>query len=181
MSDEAFEWTDEVEFKSGELRVSGIRCNIIESGELCDIRDRMRKIVGKAADRILYLSAKDHTESFVEEVVEESKLARVASKMNWGKKKIMEKSLEILERDGYGIVRIEKMDLEELEGVIILENSSIGAFYDGESDRNTCSYIAGLIAGGAKAVMGVDVTCEEVECIGKGDEVCKFVVKPSKD
>jgi len=37
-----------------------------------------------------------------------------------------------------------------------------------------------LIAGGATAIYGKDYNCKEVECIARGDPVCKFTVRPKE-
>lgn len=180
MEKESIEWLKEVKFdeENGEVRILGQRHTIVDPVAFKNIRDKMLQLIGPAADTILYLSAKNHTIYFVSSVLRKSILAKFAQKFKWGREKIAEKLCHILTFYGYGKANLEKIDFEK-ESIITLKNSCIGTLYHNQ-EKPVCSYIAGLIAGAAVAITGEDYDCEEVECVGKGDKYCKFVVKKAK-
>lgn len=179
MAEKETNWIKDIEFKDGRVEIFGVRHGIIDSATFYRIREGFKKIVGSATDRILHMAGKSHTKEFVKSVLEQSRIVRIASKFDWGKEKITKKISKILNQYGYGVAEIVKFDPEN-EMVLTLKDSIIGSFYEGEEDKPTCSYLAGLLAGGATAILGKDVDCKEVKCIGKGDDVCKFVAKPAE-
>jgi predicted hydrocarbon binding protein len=45
----------------------------------------------------------------------------------------------------------------------------------------TCFMSAGIAAGAISGAMDVEYECEEVLCVSKGDDICKFVLTPMGD
>jgi predicted hydrocarbon binding protein len=177
---EKIEWLkEEAKFieNLGEIRLLGWRHTLIDPRTFKHMRNRMIKIIGPATDSLLYLSAKDHTIDFVDNVMKKNAFVKIIKKFKWGKKKIAENIAKILTHYGYGVAKLEKFDPDG-ESILTLKNSCIGTFYKNEK-KPTCSYIAGLIAGGTVVLFKKDYDCEEIECVAKGDKICKFLVKKS--
>ena len=78
-----------------------------------------------------------------------------------------------------GATIAEKIDLEG-ESILIMDNSCIATAYKKKQKKPVCSYIAGLIAGGAEGITGHEFECVETHCIAKGDKHCRFVLKRDK-
>ncbi len=154
----------------------GVRHTIVNSDTFRHIRDSMFDIVGPAADSLLYLSAKNHTKEYLKVILKKSAVARIASKFKWGREKITRKAAQILTEYGFGHVEIQKLDLGG-ESVAVMKNSCIAKSYKKKSKVPVCSYIAGLLAGGATTINKKNYECKEVECIAKGDSVCNLFLK----
>jgi predicted hydrocarbon binding protein len=176
-------WIEKMDFneKDGSIQMFKVRHTIINSDTFRHIRDSILKIVGPAADSLLYLSAKNHTEEYLKEVLKNSSMAKFATKFKWGREGITKKASQILTEYGFGKMDVEKIDLDG-QSIAIMKNSCIGMSYrkKGKSKVPTCSYIAGLIAGGATTINKSNYECKEVLCVGKGDKICKFVLEKSK-
>jgi len=178
MTDE-IDWMRDTEFmpEKGEIKLMDSRVALLNIGLFKSFRDNMLKIAGPVADQLIYIAAKEHTKSYMTDIIEKSKIAKLASKTGFGKKYIAEQLIQILTQFGHGKATIEKITDEEITGR--LENSAIAIQY-GNSKRPVCSQIAGQVAGGMTAIYGKDYDCKETECIAKGDPVCRFVVRPKE-
>ena len=47
----------------------------------------------------------------------------------------------------------------------------------GESSQSVCHLIRGVLAGMASVLFGTECLADEVQCLAKGDEQCRFVVE----
>ena len=61
------------------------------------------------------------------------------------------------------VVKVEKSFFAETMGVT------------GEAE---CYYVAGMISGAARKILGKDLSCVEEKCISKGDKACQFRLFP---
>ena len=157
----------------------GSRHTLISSDTFRHLRDSMLKIVGPATDSLLYLAAKEHTKEYLKIVLKKSMLARLAAKSKWGRQIITEKAAQILTEYGFGKMIVEKIDLDG-KSIATMKNSCIAMMYKMHGNMTevpTCSYIAGLIAGGSTTINKTDYDCREVKCIAKGDKECKFILE----
>ncbi|MBU4342369.1 MAG: 4-vinyl reductase [Candidatus Altiarchaeota archaeon] len=173
----AIDWVKDTRFvdEKGEIWILGSRVAIVNINLFKSFRDNMLKIAGPAGERMIYLSAREHTIKYVKYMIKKSRIAQLASKTGLGKKYITEQVAQILTQFGYGKMTVEKIGGEEM--IASLENSVIGMQYE-NSEKPVCTHIAGLIAGGATAIYGKEYDCKETECIAKGDPVCRFVIRP---
>ena len=176
MADE-IDWMRDTEFmpEKGEIKIMNSRVVLLNIDLFKSFRDNMLKIAGPVADQLIYLAAKEHAKEYMAEVIERSKIVKLASKTGFGKKYIAEQLIQILAQFGYGKATIEKITDEEVAGR--LENSAIAVQY-GNANKPVCIHIAGQVAGGMTAIYGKDYNCKETECIAKGDPVCRFVARP---
>jgi predicted hydrocarbon binding protein len=180
MDKENVKWVEKLDFdeNKGAIKIFGVRHTIVNSDTFRHIRDSMTKIVGPAADSLLYLSAKNHTEEYLKVVLKKSTVARFASRFKWGREKITEKASNILTEYGFGKLEVDKLDLDG-KSIAIMKNSCIAKAYreHGKTKVPVCSYIAGLLAGGATTINGKNYDCRETKCIAKGDKHCEFVLE----
>ena len=181
MEESGMDWIKEVKFKArkGEIHVMGQRHTIVNSYSFRAYRDAISEIIGQGADAVIFLSGKHHTATFIKRVLEKSPMARLAKRFKWGRKKIVEGIIDILTQYGYGVAKLEKLDFEG-ESIITLQNSCIARNYEKKQKGPVCSYIAGLISGGADAIMGKPYKCIETHCIARGDKECRFLVIKEK-
>ena len=181
MEEEKMDWIKGINFSKnmGEISLSGQRHVLINANSFKAYRDAISEIIGHGADAVLYLAGKRHTEKFIRNVIEKSPFARLVSKSGWGRNKIAEKVVLILDDYGYGKTGIEKMDLNK-ESIVTLRNSCIATNYTKKQKRPVCSYISGLLAGGTQAITGKACEVVETHCIAKGDKHCRFSIKVEK-
>jgi uncharacterized protein len=80
----------------------------------------------------------------------------------------------ITEEGGWGHL---DFDFSSFPLKVMLENSQEAAWL-GPSDRPTCSYYAGIVAGYASTISGQELRAKEVACKSMGDPRCVFEVEP---
>jgi len=81
----------------------------------------------------------------------------------------------VLQEQKIGILRIEKVDLENMEFLLTvaedLDCSGLPFI-----DMAVCNYDEGFIAGIMKVYTGKEFAVKEIDCWGTGDRVCRFLV-----
>ena len=179
------EWLKHVEFdeENGEIAISGQRHALVFNGIFADLRERMRAIIGHSADVIIYEVGREHVKKVLNYYLQHYPPLKLLVKTGIGKEQLAKKAAELLTAYGFGKAEIEKLDLEN-ESIITLKNSFVASFYKKRNlnqDRPVCSLVAGFIAGAAEVIGNGKYECKEIECIAKGDEVCRFVVTKVKD
>ena len=175
-------WVEKIVFdkKRGEIDISEQRHVLVDPNAFRAMRESISEIMKKeSADSVIYMTGKKHTQEFVKEILAKKTLAGLISKFGWGREKIIEKVLEIFSQYGYGLAEVEKLDFEK-ETVVTVKNSCIAKTYKKRQKDTVCSYLAGLIAGGAEAITKTNYDCFETHCIAKGDSLCRFVVEKQK-
>ncbi len=95
------------------------------------------------------------------------------------KEKSVWEFIRILNKMGIGKVEVVELN-DNGEGYLKLENSFIGEYYRGQSDRAVCDYVIGLLEGGLEVIFERPFLCKEIYCVGKGDSFCEFETRISK-
>ncbi len=178
------EWIKAAKFdpEKGELTIGGRRHAIVFNGFYSDMRERMREVIGNAADAIIYDVAKEHVKAVVLYYMNHFPPLKLLAKTKKGRDAVANKVVDLLSAYGYGKGTLEKLDWEG-ESVIVVENSFVATWYvrnNIKTDKPVCSLLRGFIAGAAEAIGGRKLDCIETECVAKGDKVCRFVVKPAE-
>jgi len=175
------DWLESIKYddKKGDIEISGQRHTIVNSNAFMAYRESISQIIGHGADAVLYLAGKNHTEKFVSIMLKQNAMSGFVKRFKWGKNKIAKKVIEVLNQYGFGAASIKKMDLDK-ESIITMKNSCIATCYKKKQKEPVCSYIAGLMAGGAKAIVGGDYVCIETHCTAMGHKECRFIIKPEK-
>jgi predicted hydrocarbon binding protein len=82
---------------------------------------------------------------------------------------------------GWGKFSLVELDTVDKRLIIQGEGSPFAEAYARDRPKTTrlsvCHMIRGVLAGMAAGIFGGDVTSEEMECVAKGDPVCRFVVR----
>lgn len=85
----------------------------------------------------------------------------------------------VLLEEKIGILRIEKVDLNNMEFVLTvaedLDCSGLPFV-----DQAVCTYDEGFITGILKVYTGKEFTVKEIDCWGTGDRVCRFLINCPK-
>jgi predicted hydrocarbon binding protein len=88
--------------------------------------------------------------------------------------------------DGSSLVGMGNMKLDEYnlpkDGVITSNNSPVPIAYKskyGKSKECLDHYMAGILAGGTEPLVNMKVDCIEEQCIGKGNDECRYRLIPS--
>jgi len=175
------DWLESIKHdeKTGYIEISGQRHTIVNSNAFMAYRESISQIIGHGADAVLYMAGKNHTERFVSIMMKQNAMSGFVKRFKWGKNKIAEKVVDVLNQYGFGAASIEKMDLDK-ESIITMKNSCIATCYEKKQKEPVCSYIAGLLAGGAKAIGGKEYIVTETQCAAMGHKECRFVIKPEK-
>lgn len=95
------------------------------------------------------------------------------------KKKITEKLAGQLSERGYGSGKLLEFDNRNKHIRISVRNCYNTIGY-GKKKERVCYIMAGIVAGAASVVFGIDMDCEETKCTARGDPHCEFRAYPAK-
>jgi len=151
---------------AGRLAFKDVRYLLIRPETLAAFQKAVEAELGERAGELLYqggftggsLSARRYREVFGysdREIVEF--MCRMGGEIGWG--------------------RFELKTLNASRGELVVEvlRSPFAEAY-GPATVGVCHLIRGVLGGLAEGVFGMSVRAEEVQCLAKGDAVCKFVI-----
>ena len=163
--------------EKGEIIARNSRHAMVGTEFFADMIKEFESIIGPSALTLIYRMSFEYARNYVKDAIKAKKLVRLAMKLF--EKNLAGKIVGDLSKYGLGLPFIEKLDISG-ETIIRIENSLIGTQF---KNRKTavCSYIAGLLAGGISGILEKEYECEEIACVSKGDETCRFVLKPLKN
>jgi predicted hydrocarbon binding protein len=76
---------------------------------------------------------------------------------------------------GWGVTTVEMFNAENAELVLKVQESPFGEIY-GPSVNPVCHILLGVFQGVGVAVFERDVEGQEIQCLARGDDVCRFVI-----
>ncbi|MDI6703936.1 MAG: hypothetical protein QME40_04610 [bacterium] len=81
---------------------------------------------------------------------------------------------------GYGLGTLELEEIDEEEGEVSFVGRNLFESYK-RSDYPQDHFAKGFLAKTVSKLAGVpEMNCEEMECVARGDEICRFIVCPTK-
>lgn len=86
--------------------------------------------------------------------------------------------------DGWGKIKIDSVNEKKFEFFCSSKNNLVSLAYQKnniKTDRNMDFCYAGLIAGGGSSIYNKPLFCEEISCIAKGDDICKYKITACKE
>ena len=92
-------------------------------------------------------------------------------------KKLIKVCQAFFQHVGFGVLKIEKLDLEKLEAIVKVYNCFECELFKG-ADRLQSHFVRGVLAGWFSQLFKKDVTAIEIACIAKGDPYCLFKLNP---
>ncbi|NVM03339.1 MAG: hypothetical protein HWN67_13445 [Candidatus Helarchaeota archaeon] len=155
--------------REGELILRGTRILLMPRGTLINIVEAVEDITNReTAKEILYHAGEKMAMQFCNILSSKYNLQGIA---------ILRAYAQIISTRGWGLVEIQDIDTEKGMMRALVKRSLIGSrkYMEPESQ----DYIpAGVFAGIMEYITKMKLSCEEIKCIAKGDNVCEFVVKP---
>ncbi|MFH0868832.1 MAG: 4-vinyl reductase [archaeon] len=109
-----------------------------------------------------------------------AELARITARLGVKGPELVKNLTEIYEAFGLGRIEIKDFDVKNGRAIINIMDSPVARDYirkNKSSKRETCNFIAGMLAGIGESIFGKSMEAKEVKCIAKGDNVCQFIVK----
>ena len=138
-------------------------------------QQEFEKIIGPAAKTILYDVSKqgaiDGMDKIMKYIVKIMRLLSI--------KKITDKIIEEVPARGWGNITHYTLDEKKQTGKVRIKNCFNAVGYNGKAKKPICYSMAGNIAGVTQIIFGIDMTCKEIKCEGRGDKYCEFVIKPA--
>lgn len=127
-------------------------------------RDIIEKSVGsKETDRIFYEAGKLAGSEFYKHILGEVKdINEFISKLQ-----------SVLKELGIGILRVEKMDMENVE-LILTVSEDLDCSGLPESGEEICTYDEGFISALLESFTGISFKVREIDCWCTGDRTCRF-------
>jgi len=80
---------------------------------------------------------------------------------------------------GWGRFRLVELDEARIRLVVEVEHSPFAAGYDEPTQAGVCHLTRGVLSGLAAGLFGVEVESTEVQCLAKGDPLCRFDIGPA--
>ncbi len=155
--------------REGELILRGTRILLMPRGTLIHIVEAVEDITNReTAKEILYHAGEKMAMQFCNVLSSKYNLQGIA---------ILRAYAQIISTRGWGVVEIQDIDIEKGMMRALVKQSLIGS---GKHLRpESQDYIpAGVFAGIMEYITKMKLSCEEIKCVAKGDNVCEFVVKP---
>jgi predicted hydrocarbon binding protein len=78
---------------------------------------------------------------------------------------------------GWGQFRLVELDETGRRLVVEVKHSPFAEGYDEPSKSGVCHLTRGVLSGLATGLFGVEVGSEEVQCLAKGDPLCRFEIE----
>jgi len=85
---------------------------------------------------------------------------------------------EILEQMGIGILRVEKIDAENLS-LVVTVSEDLDCSGLPVNGYTVCDYDEGFLAGIFKIYTGKEFEVKEIDCWSTGDRTCRFTINPA--
>lgn len=107
-------------------------------------------------------------------------MERMAAKLGVKGPVLVQNMTKIYEAFGLGKLEIKDFDPKKGRAIINITDSPVATDYlrkNKPAKRETCNFIAGMLAGTASCIFGKNMEAREVKCIAKGDTVCQFIIK----
>jgi len=151
----------------GELSFKGVRYMLIRPETLIEFQKKVEELLGDKGKDLLYqsgfkggsLSALKYRDVF-----------------HFSDEEIIDFMLEMGGEIGWGHFSLVEMDLRKKRMVIDVINSPFALAY-GKSDGPVCHFTRGALGGKGEVVFRQPVTALEVQCQGKGDRNCRFIIQ----
>lgn len=80
---------------------------------------------------------------------------------------------------GWGRFRLVELDEANGRLKVEIEHSPFAEGYDEPAQRGVCHLTRGVLSGLVVGLSGVDVRSKEVQCLAKGDPLCRFEIDPA--
>ena len=92
----------------------------------------------------------------------------------------LEEYLHLIRVAGWGVETLKELDFETSTARIQVAHNVECSFYS-QSSKPQSQFVRGSYEAQFSRLFGKKVDAEEVSCIGKGDAVCEFIVKPREN
>ncbi len=81
---------------------------------------------------------------------------------------------------GWGQFRLVELDEAASRLIMDVEHSPFAGGYDEPTQGGVCHITRGVLSGLATGLFEVEVTSDEVQCLAKGDPLCRFEIGPTR-
>jgi predicted hydrocarbon binding protein len=137
-------------------------------------QQEIERIIGPATKAIFYDIGKVGTIDSMDNIMKYVlRVLRILSI-----KRIIGKVIEQTVMRGYGITKSWSFDERTKILKMRMRNCFNASGYYGKAKKPVCYEMTGTIAGALQMILGIEMTCTETKCEGKGDRYCEFVAKP---
>jgi predicted hydrocarbon binding protein len=133
-----------------------------------EIINRLFKAFGSGAAFILFSIGEGAGENKARSVTE-----------NYGSNGLKALQIILAERvaKGWGVPKVEMFDEERVESTITIRDLFECLPFKGKSKETKSHFFRGYLTGVFRQLFKKDVEITEVECVAKGDENCKFIIR----
>ena len=149
----------------------GHRIVIFDQLALGEMLERIRTLFSSGADVIIYEQGLSYGKGLAERL--SLTLGRDFVVRNY------DYALKLISATGWGRANVESAS-EDLKTVVVrVERSFEGE--DRKSEHPTSIFVRGFISGMFESLTERQHDCKEVECVSRGDPICKFVIHARAD
>lgn len=156
----------QIKFSDGELVVMGARDCFTPA---ITYVETLKALTNAGKEYLIYSSAKKAGYDWFSNMSKYYPGMKQTEAINWG--------VKLISLSGWGIPRVENLDIEKKTTVFTLTNSITAKLY-GHSDFPVDHLFRGLVAGGGSFILKDNLDSIETHCAAKGDGICRFVVAP---
>jgi predicted hydrocarbon binding protein len=152
--------------EEGRLTLQAARYLLVRPGLLIDIQKALETQIPYDAGAVLAGAA------FSDGVILAGRLREIFS---YSEEQVLSSVAFMLGESGWGATTLEMLNLESKELVVKVNGSPFAEEY-GPSVNPVCHFHLGLFQGIGMAVFDLEVDGQEVQCLARGDGVCRFAI-----
>jgi len=150
----------------GKLTLQAARYMLIRPELLVELQKAIETHLPHEANEILSAAAQN------DGVTLASRLKEIFS---YSEEQILSSMAFMLAESGWGLTSPEMVNVERMEIVLKVTSSPFAEEY-GPSVNPVCHFLLGLFQGAAMVMFEREIDGQEVQCVARGDDVCRFVV-----
>lgn len=163
----------EYDSANANVTVSGVPIILMSKSTFGVLHKELISVLGRGAEGVLYHAGYEGGRTGFKHI------ARWWDFDVKDREEIISAYAQMLSRFGWLNLEDVEVDDQKTEVVITAKNCFETLKYAGHADKPVCHYIRGFLCGFVESAFGMEsLRCDEVSCQGRGDEICKFVLKP---
>lgn len=170
-----FKLKGNVTFKidKGILELGGTRVSLVPSETAFYLlRKELERFAGDDYHDVIFNIGRESALTFAKRLLKENALKEDEESFKG--------LIELHSSAGFGDFRIERLNFETLDIVITSSNAleASAALQNNERTEDTiCDFNRGSLLGYLEGLREGEFICVETECIAKGDDVCRFIIR----
>jgi predicted hydrocarbon binding protein len=152
--------------EEGRLSLQAARYLLIRPDILVDIQKALETHIPHDAAKVLADASQNDGITMA---------GRLREVFSYSAEQVLSSLTFMLGEAGWGVTTVEMLNVENGELVLKVQESPFAEIY-GPSVNPVCHILSGIFQGVGTALFESEVEGQEIQCLARGDDVCRFVI-----